>query len=72
MGSTVHGLDGVGILLFDQLAFQFHRRRQLFILGAQLGVEQEKLLDLFNPGKLAIDPVDFILYQGLHLWGAGE
>jgi hypothetical protein len=57
---------------FNQLAFELHGRGEFFVLGRELGVEQEEFLDLLDAGKLLVHPVDLFLDQFLHLRGARQ
>jgi hypothetical protein len=44
--SGVHGINLGRVLLFNQLALELHGGCEFFILGSQLGIEQEEFLDL--------------------------
>jgi hypothetical protein len=65
LGLAVHGLDLLGVFLLDQLALEFHGRGEFLVLGAQLGFEQEELLDLLDAGELLVHVVDLALDQRL-------
>jgi hypothetical protein len=40
------------------LRLSFHRRRELFVLGGQLRVQQEEFLDLLHTGELAVHAIE--------------
>ena len=52
--ACVHRLDQVLVFLVDQPSLELHRRGQLLVLGAQLGLDQAKALDLLDPGKMTV------------------
>ena len=67
--APVHGFNLRRVLLFDQFAFELHGGREFLVFGAELGFQQEELLDLFDAGKFFVDAVQFSLDQVLHFFG---
>ena len=55
-----------------QLALELHGGGELFVFGGELGVEQPKLLDLFDPGKLGVGLVHHRLDQVQHSLALGQ
>ena len=60
------------VFLFYQFAFELHGRREFLVFGGQLVFQQEEFLDLLNPRKLLVHPVNLALDQCLHLGRARE
>jgi hypothetical protein len=56
-----------GVFGRTSLRFELHGGREFFVLGAQLGFEQEELLDLLHAGELLVHAVHLGLDQRLHL-----
>src|SRR6478735_469726 len=70
--SGVHRLDALRVLGLDQLALELHRGCEFFVLGAELGFEQEEFLDLLDASELRVDAVHLGLDQVLHLLRARQ
>src|SRR5450432_192067 len=68
----VHRLDAVGVFGLDEPTLQLHRRRELFVFGAQLGLEEPELLDLLDARELDVDARHFGADQLLHFLGARQ
>src|ERR1700733_8938152 len=63
---AVHGVDLAGVALVHKVPLQFHGRRQFFILGRQLTLDQEEFLDGFDPREVGVHRLDLSLDQGLN------
>jgi len=48
---AIHGFDLARVALVHETALQLHGRRQFLILGRQLALDQEELLDGFRPWR---------------------
>src|SRR3978361_679730 len=58
---AIHGIDLGGIALVHEIPLQLHRRRQFLVLGRQLALDQEELLDGVARGATCADGVDLAL-----------
>src|ERR1700716_3709531 len=65
--AAIHGVDLGRIALVHETPLQLHGRRQFLVLGRQLALDQEELLDGFDPGEIDVDRLDLALDQILDL-----
>src|SRR5206468_2504580 len=61
----VHRVDQRGVFLLHQAALELHRRRELFVFGAELRLQQAEALDLLDARELGIHLGDLALDQPL-------
>src|SRR5882672_1572647 len=65
--AAIHGFDLGGVTLVHETPLQLHGRRQFLVLGRQLALDQEELLDGLDAGEVDIDRLDLALDQILDL-----
>src|SRR6266446_5784925 len=58
---AIHGVYLGRVTLVHETALQLHGRRQFLILGRELTLDQEKLLDGFDPREVNVDRLDLAL-----------
>src|SRR5512140_707742 len=69
---AIHAVNLDRVALVHEIPLQLHGRRQFLVLGGQLTLDQEELLDGFDPGKIGVHRLDLALDQLLNLRRAAQ